>query len=319
MKRLVVAGALALLGLSLNIQAAEWAKTPEGCLSNLSLRAQIMKAYTEGLDMSGDTVSDSVIRVIEEKGMIHTAEAVLMQHMRCQSPNATTKQADPNQERARSIGQKLGVNAVTLMKLKDGKDPYRGVPKSLQKGVDFAKGSFEQYGYEEAVIELLLFSIPFPEIASGKDVEIKEPNRELISKMARGEREETNNELLIRRAREAAEEFQPNLPMQMGPNMVLRSVFALGTKVAMAVHLNYNEATLNAQYRQHGLGVDDAKKGMTAHTTNGLCSTPDMAAFITLGGSVMYKYQYQDGTLFAETLIDSCEGTPLPIPDLTPQ
>lgn len=109
---------------------------------------------------------------------------------------------------------------------------------------------------------------------------------------------------------EAGEKIASSLaevaPIKMSQNMVLEKAMSIDQEVHAFVVFTYDKMQLSKILDEGGVTVDDAKEWVEASSSKRVCSDEKIAAFVELGGEIVYQYHFVDGEKFLEVKIDSC-------------
>ena len=96
-------------------------------------------------------------------------------------------------------------------------------------------------------------------------------------------------------AKKVQKEMAPNLPMQLSQNLVVRSITAVGPELGANAILKYTEQYLNNQLSKVGRTRESVDNQMRLMTINMVCTSPELEAFLGLGGKILYSYNFVDG------------------------
>ena len=109
-------------------------------------------------------------------------------------------------------------------------------------------------------------------------------------------------------AKKVQKELAPNLPMQLSQNLIIRSVSAVGPELGANAVLKYTEQYLNEQLAVAGRSRDSVDSQMKQMTINMVCSSAGLEAFVGLGGTIVYQYNFVDGNKYLEIIVtaDDC-------------
>jgi hypothetical protein len=101
-------------------------------------------------------------------------------------------------------------------------------------------------------------------------------------------------------------ELAPSLPQMLDETMMLRSASAINNVVGLNATLLYSRALLESGLQQAGRTMESLESQMTSYTQTSVCSMPATAAFVKLGGKVLFTYQLEDGETLFQIPVDEC-------------
>ena len=107
-------------------------------------------------------------------------------------------------------------------------------------------------------------------------------------------------------AKRIRDDIAPSLPQKISANLVFRSISSVDNSLSLHAMLLYERDALENAAASGGLNMEEVEAQMYLTTKNYVCTSPELEAFINLGGKLSYIYQFQNGKLLYNFKIGSC-------------
>jgi hypothetical protein len=107
-------------------------------------------------------------------------------------------------------------------------------------------------------------------------------------------------------AREVQTKTAPSLPIKISANVTLVNILALGPLITMGVQWSFTSAQIDALMSASQKTPEQFYTVMDDYSKNSVCSSPDTAAFVRLGGIAQYIYKTTDGRTVRTICISDC-------------
>ncbi|MBN9438239.1 hypothetical protein [Bosea sp. (in: a-proteobacteria)] len=107
-------------------------------------------------------------------------------------------------------------------------------------------------------------------------------------------------------AREAQAKFSSILPMQMSQTVTVVSAAAMGPMLMITARWEMSKADLDRRLVANGVSPAQLGESMLALATNNACGSPQLAAFVRLGGKIRWAYNTADHFPITSPTVESC-------------
>lgn len=110
-------------------------------------------------------------------------------------------------------------------------------------------------------------------------------------------------------ARDAQAKFASILPMQISQNVTVVSAAALGPMLMITARWELTKVDLDQRLLANRMSRAQLEANMLSLAQNNACGSPQMAAFVRLGGKVRWSYNTSDHFPIASPTIDACPSS----------
>lgn len=107
-------------------------------------------------------------------------------------------------------------------------------------------------------------------------------------------------------AKEVQAGLAEQLPFSLNANITLSTATVVGPRIVITALWKITKGELDSRLSSGGMSLAQLSENMQSGTEKSVCSMPQMAAFVRLGGQVQYIYRTADGFNALFPLVESC-------------
>lgn len=108
-------------------------------------------------------------------------------------------------------------------------------------------------------------------------------------------------------AKAYADAVAKELPVRLNQNLTMATVVAAGTRVVLTSTLGYDRKYLESMAASGSAPMQSINAAMVKSAQVGACEQPIVKSFINNGGSVQYKYRFNDGSSYMNPVVSNCK------------